>query len=315
MKALIIDDVPGIIADTLEQHGAEVETIVMPGVEYLKEHLDGVEVLVMRVIPEIDKELLDAAKDLKLIAVCSVGTAHIDMDYAREKGVAVVNAPGASANAVAELALSKILDLSRKVIAAHHEVAEDRIWEKYHFTGHELKGRSLGLCGYGRIGRRLAEIARVIGMRILAYDPYLTAEQCEQSGAVKLEMDDFLRQADIITIHLPLTPETNNLFSYQEIAKMKDGAIIVNMSRGGVLDETAAAEGLKSGKLGGVGVDVIKAEMADLSGGDTLHSPLFDVGGNYLVSPHIGARTYEAQDAIGVLICEKMTEFFHWQAN
>ena len=312
MKALIIDGVPSIITDTLSKCGVETEVKIMPGVDYLKEHIGDVNLLVMRVVPSIDKELLDLAHNLKMIAVCSVGTTHIDLAYAKEKGIEVINAPGASANAVAELAISKMLDLSRCVLAAHREVVEQRIWEKYHFRGHELKGKSLGLLGYGRIGQRVAEIARVIGMEILAYDPYLSKEQCAERGALKMEFDEILCHADVIAIHLPLTPETDNLISYDEIARMRDGAIIINMSRGGILDEAAAAQGLQSGKLDGVGVDVIKGELADLSGGDVLYSPLFEVEGNYLVSPHVGAQTYEAQEGIGELISEKIVEFFNF---
>ena len=311
MKALIIDKIPEVIETSLKNHGVETEVAVMPGIDYLKQHIGEADLLVMRVVPQIDRELLDLAHNLKMIAVCSVGTTHIDLAYAKEKGIQIINAPGASANAVAELAISKMLDLSRHVIAAHREVSEDRIWEKYHFTGHELKGKALGLLGYGRIGRRVAEIARVIGIRILAYDPYLTAEQCSQAGAEKMELDEILEASDVLAIHVPLTPETDHLISAPEIAKMKDGALIINMSRGGILDEEAAAQGLKSGKLGGVGVDVIKGELADLSGGDVLYSPLFDCGGNYVVSPHIGARTYEAQEAIGTLVCEQIMSYFH----
>lgn len=311
MKALIIDKVSGKIAAMLEKNGVETQTHIMPGAKGLVNLIGDVDLLVMRVLPPIDREILDAAKNLKLIAVCSVGTAHIDLDYAKEKGIAVVNAPGASANAVAELAICKMLELSRYTVLANKEVVEQRIWEKYHFVGHELQGRTLGILGYGRIGRRVAEIARVFGMRILAYDPYLSAEQCAQAGAEKMEKEEFLRTADIFTIQLPLTPETNNLISHDDIAKMKDGAIVINMSRGGVLDEQAAAQALRSGKLGGVGMDVLKEELADISAGAVLNSPLFEVEGNVVVSPHIGACTEEAQEAIGELVSGEIAKFFN----
>ena len=128
----------------------------------------------------------------------------------------------------------------------------------------------------------------------------------------KMEKDEFLRTGDIFTIQLPLTPETNNLINTEDIAKMKDGAIVINMSRGGVLNEEAAAEGLRSGKLGGVGMDVLKEELSDISAEATLNSPLFDVKGNFVVSPHIGACTEEAQEAIGELVCSEIEKFFNW---
>lgn len=314
MKALIIDRVSGKISATLERNGFEVETHIMPGTEGLVQLIDDVDLLVMRVLPPIDKTILDAAKHLKLIAVCSVGTAHIDLGHARERGVAVINAPGASCNSVAELTLCKMLELSRRTVLAHAEVVGDRVWEKNHFIGHELRGRTLGVIGYGRIGRRVANLARAFGMRVLAYDPYLTAEQCAATGAEKMEKPELLRGADIFTIQLPLTPETNNLISYDDIAQMKEGAIIINMSRGGVLNEDAAAQGLRSGKLGGVGLDVIKEELADISSGATLSSPIFDVEGNCVITPHIGACTVEAQEAIGEMISAEICEFFGFRA-
>ena len=219
-----------------------------------------------------------------MIAVCSVGTTHIDLAYAKEKGIQIINALG-QRQCSGGAGYFQNVGFEPPCHRRPPGGFGGSDLEKYHFTGHELKGKALGLLGYGRIGRRVAEIARVIGMRILAYDPYLTAEQCSQAGAEKMELDEILEASDVLAIHLPLTPETDHLISAPEIAKMKDGALIINMSRGGILDEEAAAQGLKSGKLGGVGVDVIKGELADLSGGDVLYSPLFDCGGNYVVSP------------------------------
>lgn len=309
MKALIIDNVSGKIAATLKEKGLAVETAIMPGAEKLKEIIADVDILVMRVLPPIDKTILDAAKKLKLIAVCSVGTTHIDLEYAAKKGVKVINAPGASANAVAELTIAKMLELSRRTIAAHNEVVNDRVWEKNHFMGHELAGKTLGVAGYGRIGRRVAELAKAFQMNILAYDPYLTAEQCAQSGAVKVDKEELLAKSDYISIHLPLTPETIDMFSFEAVEKMRDGAFIINMSRGGVMNEKAVAQGLRSGKLGGVGMDVIKEELADISSGAALYSPLFETEGNYAVTPHTGACTVEAQEAIGALVSEQIVKF------
>ena len=311
MKALIIDNVSAKIPEMLRSKGVDVDIQVMPGAERLKTLITDVDLLVMRVLPAIDKEILDCGKQLKAIAVCSVGTTHIDLDYAKEKGIAIINAPAGSTNAVAELAICKLLELNRRTVLAHNEVTGQRVWEKNHFKGHELMGQTLGLVGYGRIGRRTAELARAFGMRTIVYDPYMTAEQCAATGGEKMDKDEFLATADCITIHLPLTPETDNLISFDDIAKMKDGAIVINMSRGGVLNEEAAAQALKSGKLSGVGADVVKGELADLTGGDVLESPLFEVGGNFVVTPHIGAATAEAQARIGDTICEQVQEFFH----
>lgn len=312
MKALIIDIVSEKIAESLRRNGVEAETVVMPGAERLAEIIGDADILVMRVLPAIDRKILDAAKRLKLIAVCSVGTAHIDMAYAEERGITVVNAPGASANAVAELALCKMLELSRHTVDAQREVVGRRIWEKNHFVGHELKGRTLGIVGFGRIGQRVGELARAFGMKIVVYDPYLTVEQCAAGGGRKLGKEEVLRIADILLLQIPLTPETDNMISFKEIDMMRDGAVIINMSRGGILNEEAAAEALRSGKLSGVGSDVLKEELTDISSEAVLRSPLFEAERGYVITPHIGACTEEAQDAIGQMISEKIGAFFGW---
>ena len=181
MKALIIDAVHSAIGEELGKY-MTVETRLLPTQAELKALIPDVDVLIMRVDPAINKEILDAATNLKVIGVCSVGLNHVDTKYAEEKGVQVFNAPGLNGNAVAELTISKMLDISRGTMVANYDVKVRKQWDKYKFAGRELRGKTLGILGFGRIGQRVGEIARVFGMKIVAYDPYLPAEIFETRG-------------------------------------------------------------------------------------------------------------------------------------
>ncbi len=176
--------------------------------EQLLAEIADVDVLIMRVDPKIDKEILDAAKNLKVIGVCSVGLNHIDMEYAKEKGIQIFNAPGLNANAVAELTISKMLDISRGTMTANYDVKVKHEWDKYKFVGRELRGKTLGVMGFGRIGRRVGELGRAFGMNIVAYDPYLKPEDFEKENAVGMGVEELLKVSDFVSIHVPLTDET-----------------------------------------------------------------------------------------------------------
>ncbi|GKH49339.1 hypothetical protein CE91St46_04500 [Eubacteriales bacterium] len=318
MKALIIDRVSPVIVSGLKEYGVNVETVILPSRRELKHLLPKYNLLIMRVDPKMDKEMLDAAAgSIKMIAVCSAGTNHIDMEYAQKLGICVQNAPGCNYNAVAELTISKMLDLARMTVDANEEVQKQGIWNKYKYTGHELRGHILGIIGYGMIGKRVGELAQAFGMTTLAYDPYLTREECLARGTELLpDIDELLRRSDYISIHSPLSPETKGMLSTHEFEKIKPGAIIINCARGGIIDETAAVEALKSGKIGGLGLDVLSGELTGkgLSDNARLESPLFGMQ-NVLITPHIGGSAHEAYDAIGECIVEKVAEFYSLSKN
>jgi len=311
MRCLIIDHVSPRIEPALKEYGIEVDYKILPTTQELMEIIEPYDLLVMRVDPFIDKKMLDACKNLKAICVCAAGLNHIDVKYAEEKGLSVFSAPGVNYNAVAELTILKMLDLSRRTTAANEEVKVRKVWDKYKWVGSELRGKTLGIAGFGKIGRRVAELAQAFGMTVVAYDPYVTAEQGAAQGVEMLSIDELLRRSDFISKHVPLTAETKNLISFPQLEQMKDGAMIISMGRGGILDEEAAYHGLKSGKLGGVSVDVMSAELS--TGGLTdsagFDSPLFELD-NFIVSPHIGGSTFEAIDEIGELIVSKVAEKF-----
>ena len=306
MKALIIDAVHAAIGEELGKY-MSVETKMLPTQAELKELIVDVDVLIMRVDPAINKEILDAAKCLKVIGVCSVGLNHVDTKYAEEKGIQVFNAPGLNGNAVAELTISKMLDISRGTMVANHDVKVLKQWDKYKFVGRELRGKTLGVLGFGRIGQRVGEIARVFGMKIVAYDPYLPAEIFAKNEATSMSIAELCEVSDFVTIHLPLNDETRNMFNKESISKMKNDAVVLNMARGGIVNEQDMYEALKAGTIGGYATDVMENELAagGLTEGAGFDSPLFECD-NFIVSPHIGAQTVDASYDIGQHIIAKV---------
>lgn len=306
MKCLIIDAVHHTIRDELKQY-MQVDTEMLPTQERLVEVIGEYDLLLMRVDPAIDKRILDAAKKLKVIGVCAVGLNHVDLDYAKEKGVQVFNAPGWSDNAVAELTIAKMLDISRGTMQANREVKDENRWNKYKFYGRELRGKTLGILGFGRVGRRVAKLADAFEMKIVAYDPFVSKEEFEQNFAVGMSKEEVLRISDFVAIHLPLLPETRDLICADSIRTMKNDAVVLNMSRGGIVNEADMYEALTTGRLGGYATDVMEEELANggLTRGAGFDSPLFDCE-NFIVSPHIGAQTQDAAYLIGQDIVAKV---------
>ena len=308
MKCLIIDAVHSAISEELSKY-MQVDTHMLPTQEELLKLIPDYDVLIMRVDPAINKEILDAAKNLKVIGVCSVGLNHIDLDTAKEKGIQVFNAPGLNGNAVAELTLCKMLEMSRHTIPACYDVKVNKTWDKYKFVGRELRGKTLGVLGFGRIGQRVGELARVFKMDVVAYDPYLPAHVFEEQHAKSMSIEEVLKVSDYVTIHMPLNDETRNLFNATSIAEMKSDAVVLNMARGGIVNEKDMYEALKAGKIGGYATDVLENEVAGdgLTEDSRFYSPLFDLD-NFVVSPHIGAQTVDASRDIGQHIIAKVKE-------
>ncbi len=308
MKCLITDAVYPGIAQELKKY-IEVDTTdgrPLSKAELL-ERIGDYEILIMRVDPKIDREVLDAAKKLQMIGVCAVGTNHIDMEYAAEKGINVFNAPGMNANAVAELTIAKMLEISRHTIPANYDVKVNHNWDKYKFVGRELRGKTLGILGFGKIGRRVGELGRAFKMRIVAYDPYLRPEQFEAEHAKGASIQELIRVSDFISIHVPLTQETRNMFNKESIAHMKEGAVVLNMSRGGIVNEKDMYEALQEGRIGGYAADVLENELAGagLTGDDEFENPLFSCE-NFIVTPHLGAQSEDAARDIGIYITGKV---------
>ncbi|HEY6607828.1 MAG TPA: phosphoglycerate dehydrogenase [Candidatus Limnocylindria bacterium] len=259
----------------------------------------GWDALVVRSQTRVDAELLAAAAPrLGVVGVASVGTDRIDVDAATRAGVMVVNAPTGNTIAAAEHTMALMLALLRHVPAANASVSAGE-WERARFTGHELRGRTLGIIGLGKIGRAVARRAAGFEMRVIAADPYLTDEQSSEHGAKLVGLPELLHRSDVITVHTPLTAQTRGLISRPQIEAMKPGAFVLNVARGGIVDEAALAEALRSGHLAGAAVDVFSAEpmVAD--------NPLRDVP-NLVLTPHLGASTSEAQERVGLEMAEQV---------
>jgi len=260
---------------------------------------DGYDALVVRSQTRVDAELLAAAAPrLSVVGVASVGIDRIDVEAATRAGVMVVNAPTGNTIAAAEHTMALMLSLLRHVPEASSSIRAGE-WERGRFTGRELRGKTLGIIGLGKIGKAVARRATAFEMRVIAADPYLTEEQAAEAGARLVGLAELLHRADIITVHTPLNAETRGLLSRARLEATKPGAVVLNVARGGIVDEAALADGLGSGHLAGAAVDVYSAEpMAEAN-------PL-RAAPNLLLTPHLGASTAEAQDRVGVEMAEQL---------
>lgn len=300
----------------LEEAGYTVETTKVAQ-EDLKDALPGYDVIIVRSATKVRKDLIDACPKLKIIARGGVGLDNVDHQYAREKGIEVINTPAASSQAVAELAFGHMFALARHLQNANWEMrnmdaARFNKLKKDYSNGFQLRGKTLGVIGFGRIGVETARIGLGLGMNVLPYDiiPDLKIAidvNIYQSETAKLtiklktvEMDELLAKSDFISIHVPFSD--GPVIGKTEMQKLKDGVILVNTSRGGMIDEEALLEGLESGKIGGAALDVFDNEPTPREA--ILHHPKISL------SPHIGGSTIEAQTNIGLELADKIIAFF-----
>ena len=265
---------------------------------------------ILRIIPEYDalitrsgtpvtRELLEKAERLKVVGRAGVGVDNIDLDTASRKGILVVNAPTGNTLAATEHTMGMMICAARMIPYAHKSLKEERKWERKRFMGVELAGKTLGIIGFGRIGSRVGVRAKAFDMKVIAYDPYIRREKAERLGVELVDdLDELLRRSDIITIHTPLTEETRNMITRREIEKMKDGVIILNIARGGIVNEKDLYDALVSGKVRSAGVDVFSVEPA--VNNLLLNAP------NIVVTPHIGANTFESQTNVAVIIANQV---------
>jgi D-3-phosphoglycerate dehydrogenase / 2-oxoglutarate reductase len=261
----------------------------------------GWDALVVRSQTRVDAELLAAAGPrLSVVAVASVGTDRVDLAAAARAGVMVVNAPTGSTVAAAEHTMALMLALLRKIPNADASVRRGE-WERAKYVGAELQHRTLGIIGLGKIGKAVARRAAAFEMRVIAHDPWLSSEQAAPYATRLVELPELLASADVITVHVTLTPETRGLIGEAQIATMKPGAFVVNVARGGLVDESALAGALRSGHLGGAAVDVFTTEPL------AADNPLLGAP-NTILTPHLGASTSEAQGRAGVEMAERLLE-------
>ncbi|HVM12641.1 MAG TPA: phosphoglycerate dehydrogenase [Actinomycetota bacterium] len=262
----------------------------------LREAIPGYAALIVRSQTTVDADVIEAADELKVIARAGIGLDNVDVATATRRGVMVVNAPQSNVLSAAEHTMALLLALARNVPQAHTALVGGA-WERERFQGVELHGKVLGILGLGRVGTMVAQRALAFGMRILAYDPYVSRERAHQLGVeIASELEAVLTEADFLTIHLPRNPETEGLIGGPELALMKPTARLVNTSRGGIVGEGALVEALRGGVIAGAAVDVFEGEPV------TEH-PLFGIE-NVVVTPHLGASTAEAQEKAGAAVAE-----------
>ncbi len=268
--------------------------------------------LIIRSVTQVTDQVLAAAPNLKVVARAGIGLDNVDVDAATRRGVMVVNAPQSNIISAAEQAMALLLAQARNIPQAHAALTAGS-WERSAWQGVELAGKTIGLVGLGRVGALVAQRAAGFGMRVIAFDPYVSADRAKEMGVDAMpSLEALLVQADFVSIHLPRTSETEELFGERELGLMKQGARLINTARGGIVDEEALAKAIEGGHLGGAGLDVFASEP-------TTDSPLFALD-SVVVTPHLGASTKEAQDKAGTAVAEMvrlalMGEFVPYAVN
>lgn len=300
LKVVVSDDLPASALELLRAEGWQVDARSGRSPSDLAKDLADADALLVRSATKVTKDLLAAATKLRIVGRAGTGVDNIDMPAASGRGVLVVNAPGANSISVAEHALALMLGLARMVPAADQAMKGGK-WEKKKFLGTELRGKTLGIAGLGRIGQEVAIRARSFGMRIVAHDPFISKEIATSLGAELLSLDEICLAADYLTLHLPSTPETKHLFNDERFAKVKPGIRIINTARGELIDEAALRRAIDSGAVGGAGLDVFEKEPPT----DWSLAQLTKV----VATPHIAASTEEAQELVGLDTAAAVRDF------
>jgi D-3-phosphoglycerate dehydrogenase len=297
MKIIVADPISERGIELLRQPGWEV---VRTTKETLNAELAAAEALVVRSATRVTAELIERAPKLLVVGRAGVGVDNVDLDAATRRGILVMNTPGGNAPSVAEHTVALLLALARRIPMLDSAMHAGR-WEKSKGIGTELRGKTLGLIGMGRVGSEVARRTRALEMKVLACDPYLTESAASEAGVSLVPLDELFAQSDYITLHTALVPETQYIINAQSLAKMKKGAQLVNTARGELVDEAALAEALSSGHLGGAALDVFAVEPPK-------DSPLPAMP-NVVATPHVGGSTVEAQEEVGTLIAQQVRDY------
>ncbi len=298
-----------LVSDKLAEEGIEllrespditVDVKLKLESQELINHIGEYDALLVRSATKVTKEVIDAAKNLKVIGRAGVGVDNIDVEAASKRGILVMNTPGGNTISAAEHTMSMLLALSRCIPQANISL-KSKQWEKKKFLGTEIFKKTLGIVGLGRIGGEVAKRAQSFGMEIIAYDPYISKAHARDISVKLVSFPELIKQADYITIHIPSTPETKHIINKETINQMKEGVRIINCARGGIIDEAALAEAVKSGKVGGAALDVFEKEPP-------FDSPVLGLE-NIIVTPHLGASTEEAQINVARDIAQQVLDF------
>ncbi|MDF1554641.1 MAG: phosphoglycerate dehydrogenase [Deferrisomatales bacterium] len=266
----------------------------------LADAVAGFHAVIVRSNVQVTAAVLEAGRELQVIGRAGIGVDNIDLEAATRLGVAVVNAPGGNVVTTAEHAIALLMSLARKVPQATASMKDNR-WEKKRYLGRELRGKTLGILGVGRVGSVVAELAAGLRMRVIACDPYLSDDHASRLGVERVELDQLLARADCITAHTPLTPDTRGLLGADTLGRVKPGVLVVNCSRGGVVDEDALLEAIESGRVAGAALDVFEVEPPP-------PHPLYQRE-EVILTPHLGASTVEAQESVAVEVAENVISY------
>ena len=299
-KVLISDKMDPRAAQIFRERGVEVDEITGKTKDELIAIIGDYDGLAIRSSTKVTKEILAAAKNLKVVGRAGIGVDNVDIPSASAAGVVVMNTPFGNSITTAEHAIALMFALARQLPEADASTQAGK-WEKNRFMGVELTSKTLGLIGAGNIGSIVADRARGLKMKVVAFDPFLTPERAVELGIEKVTLDELLARADFITLHTPLTDSTRNILSADALAKTKKGVRIINCARGGLIDEVALKAALDSGQVGGAALDVFVEEPAKAS-------PLFGTP-NFISTPHLGASTTEAQVNVAIQVAEQMADF------
>jgi D-3-phosphoglycerate dehydrogenase len=285
---------------TLLEETRGIEVDFQPGLKGKDLHrtLATASAVIIRSDNRIDAAAIAAGKRLRVIGRAGVGLENVDLEAASARGIAVMNTPAANSIAVAELTMTMMLTLARRIVPADRSVREGR-WEKSAFKGRELDGKTLGIVGFGKIGREVGRRAAAFGMEILTYDPFVSEESAAAAGATLITLPDLISAADVISLHLPLNEKTRGLFGAAELKRMKRSALLINASRGGIVEEAALQKALKAKQFAGCALDVYETEPPE--------DRWFAEMDNVVVTPHLGASTQESQTKVAVEIARSVS--------
>jgi D-3-phosphoglycerate dehydrogenase len=296
-RILVSEEIAESGLQELRNAGHEVDVRLGLSPAELIDALQGAHALIIRSATQVDAATLEAAKDLVVVGRAGIGLDNVDVAKATELGVMVVNAPQSNILSAAEQTMALLLAQARNIPQAHTALKNGK-WERSKWEGVELHGKTLGVVGLGKIGALVAQRAMSFGMRLVAFDPFISEERARHMGVELVDLDSLLAQSDFITIHLPKNKETTNLLNAESLRKTKPGVRIINVARGGIVNEADLAEAIRSGHVQGAALDVFEKEP-------TTESPLFELA-SVVVVPHLGASTAEAQDKAGVTIAEQV---------
>lgn len=301
-RVLVSDELSETAVQIFRDRGVEVDFQPQLGKDKDKlfEIIGNYDGLAIRSATKVTEKIIEAAKNLKVVGRAGIGVDNVDIPAASRRGIIVMNTPFGNSITTAEHAIALMFAVARQLPAADTSTQAGK-WEKSKFMGVEITGKTLGVIGAGNIGSIVCARAIGLKMHVVAYDPFLSKERAEEMGVTKVELDELLAQADFITLHVPMTDKTRGILNKEALAKAKPGVRIINCARGGLVDEAALAEAIKSGHVAGAAFDVFEVEPAK-------ESPLFGLP-NVVCTPHLGASTTEAQENVALQVAEQMADY------